>query len=601
MAELEIDEGAPKADSRAEKKQLELLNAITHEAIRHKDTQVGDRWKTVDKYARGLQSRFEGSEPDSDDWRSDARTNLLAPFYGSVLAVLMRDIPQVDASGVDPMHEQLAKEDAKITTRDMRRNEFVERTEELLFSVVHYGMGALKTTWDARIGRGIGGIRHDAISAKNLLKQPGKVRMRDSHYIIEMTAVSKLDLLMMYPEKKNQIHTLFADRTKAAEFEQLLNLIESDTGTHIDGTGLTIYHDARMGGATSTQKIVLYEAWMRDPETIERFGWIIEPSDSGVKPQKRKRSYAKYPTGRYIRWAGDVKFEDRENPFPDFPYSEMIYMSDDLEWPMGGMDQLIPIQDLYDLRNNQLNDSMNFAVMGDQTWMDARTGVKSARQITNRPGEVRFVASIDGIKTTPGPRVPGEAFASINQILADFDRVSGSPDILPQLSSGDWRSGYAVDALSELVRGRLKLLTYSQEACMRDFAQKNTRMHGMFYERGVHYPQEMDLVGVHPEMFEYTIRAGLNLPASRRAQEQFLLQMLDRAGPVGSGPHAVMYQYTLSQTDLPNKDALLDEMKAAREQDMKQAQAAQQAQQEADLQAEAMKNQPEPVPPGSVQ
>jgi len=565
------------------KKQTELLNKLTHEALLHKKELIGDRWKTVDKYFQGKQSRFEDREV-GDEHLTDSRTNLIYPYYLSSVAVLMRDIPMVSANGILPDHDALAQKVSENITRNLRKNEFVEREEELLFSVLNYGSGFLKTTWDKRMNRGVGDIRIDTISAKNILKQPGKVRLRDSHYIVEMTAVSKLDLLMMYPNRRRDIMLLFADRTKSAELRQLLNTVESDEGTYLDGTGLTIYHDAGLGGTSSAQRIVLYEIWMNDPETVERYGSVVElDTNSGLAPKKRKRHYAKYPTGRYIRWAGDIIFEDKPNPFPDFPYSEMVHISDDMEWPGGAMDQLIAIQDLYDLRNNQLNDGLNYSVTGDKTWMDARTGIKNRRDLTNRPGEIGLVASVDGIKTTAAPRVPGEAFVSIKQIQEDFDRVGGSPDIVSQLSGGDWRSGYAVDAISELVRGRLKLATYSLETTMRDLAQKNCRMQGMFYQPGVHYPDQFDLTGVHPEMFEFTVRAGLNLPSSRRAQEQFLLQMLDRAGPVGSGPHSIMYQYVLSQTDLPMKESLMNDLVSARDQDMKMAAAQQQSQQENEM------------------
>jgi hypothetical protein len=207
-------------------------------------------------------------------------------------------------------------------------------------------------------------------------------------------------------------------------------------------------------------------------------------------------------------------------------------------------------------------------------------GLTSRSQLSNRPGEILQLTNPQAISTIRGPRVPGEAFASLDQIIRDFDRISGSPDIFSQISEGDWRSGYAVDAISELVRGRLKLVTYSLETTMRDLASKITRMIGMFYERGVHYDSALDLVGIHPEMFEFQVRAGLNLPASRRAQEQFLLQLLDRAGPVGSGRHTTMFDYVLNQSDLPGKEALVGEMQSAQERDTQQAMAAQQAEQE---------------------
>lgn len=539
------------------KRQIELLNSLFSEALKHKDQQIGDRWKNVDRAFLGSHSRFDGTRKGSGDgWKSDTKVYLVYSYYLSVLATLMRDIPYVSLSGRISAHDEIAKEVAKLIALDLKKNEFAEREEELLYSGTLYGRACWKVTWDGRMNDGVGGIRIDVVSAKNLLLQPGKTRVRDCAYLFEMQTMDKLSLLTLYPDRLDEINHLFSNKKDSALAEVSDTKSEGYAATRADGTGLTMYYDARAGQVSSDDSVTVVEAWMYDPETIERFGWVVEASAGKLEAVKRKRNFFSYPTGRYIRFSGDVIFEDRPNPLPCFPYIEYVNMSmDGVEWPNGDIDALIPIQENYELRNNQANDATNQAIGGRETYIDGTSGLKpeDTERWTNQPGEIRRVADVNGVRTIEGYRVPPEIFTSMQHIQNDFDRISGSPEIIPIITSTDVRSGAGFDTISELVRGRFKLKTYSIESSVAELAKVMTRMIGLFYQRGVHYPFNLDLVGIRPDMFDYQVRAGLNLPASRRAQEQYLLQLFDRG--------AVDQEYVIEQSDLPNKETLLERMK----------------------------------------
>jgi hypothetical protein len=477
-------------------------------------------------------------------------------------SVLMRDIPTIDPHArvdqIVPLEDPLKD----IIRSVMLRNEFPEREEEVLYSGSLYGRSALKSTWDGRMNNGLGDIRIDTVSAKNLVLQPGKTRLRDCAYIFEVHLLDKLSLLLLYPEKRDEIMKLFKPRDVKDSLYTAMDASQGMEASHTDGTGLTLYYDM-MNGENPRECIPVIEAWMLDPETIERFGWVQEYRDGKKAYVKRRKNYRVYPTGRYIRFAGPLVFEDRPNPFPSFPYSEYVNMSMDADpWPLGELDQLLAIQKIYDTARNQLTDAMNFAVVGDRIIYDARSGLEPS-EMTNRPGEAVPVANVDGIKTLNGPRIPGEAFANLERIQADFDRVSGYPEILSGGMLGDVRSGYAIEQINELVRGRLKLKTYTLEAAFRDMAKKITDLVGLYYIRGIHYPMDVDMVGMRSDWFEYRVKAGLNLPASQRSQEQYLLQLLDRLAPIGDPSlYGEFFTYVMDQTDLPGKDTLVERLRA---------------------------------------
>jgi len=537
------------------KKQIDLLHQLFDEANRHKDGLTGARFKRVDEYFRGQQSRFTGVQADEDDWKSDTKTNHLYAFYLSAISVLMRDLPMVEVTGRNSIHDELGKQLSKMIMDVFKRNEFPEREEELLYSGFLYGRGFWKVTWDRRLNRGVGDIRIDAVSAKSIIWQPGKTRLRDAQYIFEVQSVDKLSLLTMYPEKSEEIKRIFL-KDKTNEITPGVDDNQPMQGSYYDGTGLTNYYAARDGDTKSTDSVPLIECWMLDDTALERFGWIVEANAGNGKLEavKRKRNFASYPTGRYIRFAGDVILEDKPNPFPYFPYIEYLNMSmDGEEWPMGDLDQLIPIQDIYDTRNNQTTDALNYSITGDRIIADHHAGLTDSTEFTNRPGEIALVGNVEGIKTLAAPKVPGEAFASLSRIQEDFDRISGYPESVLGGNIGDVRSGYAIEQLNELVQGRLKLKTYSLEVAVRELAKCITRMIGLFYTRGEHYSFDLDLVGVHPELFDYQVRAGMNLPASRRSQEQYIMQLYDRGG--------ADEEYLVSQSDIPGKDQLIERMR----------------------------------------
>lgn len=542
-------------------KQTDILNKMFSEAFIAKDGATRERWKEVDTVFAGKQTRFEGGRGPNDSWKADVKTSHIFAYYQSATAVLMRDIPTIDLVGRTPDHDQLAKDVSKEITRIMRENEFAEREEELLYSGKKYGRALWKVTWDKNKERGVGGIRIDTVSAKSFVPQPGKNRMRDCAYVFEVQGVDKLSLLQMYPERKTEILGLF----KRGPDDPSNHSDTMMAASYYDGTGMTAYYDTYSGGGNSTDTLPLIECWMYDDETVEQMGDILEPVDGDLKVVKRKRNFKKYPTGRMIRWCGDVVFEDRPNPFPCFPYVEFVSMSMEEPWPIGDLEMLIPLQKLYESRLNQLHDALNFAVRSGLI-IGAAAGIKDPSTITNEPNQTLIVNDPTAVREMEGSRIPAEGFTSIDQILSIMDRVAGFPESIISGGAEGGRSGYAIEQLSELVNGRLKLQTYSIESTVRELAKQITLMIGAFYERGTHYPEVYDFSGVHPEMFEYYVRAGLNLPASRRAHEQYLLQLLDRAGPVGSPPHTAFFTYMIQQSDLPSKDTLINDLATANDQ-----------------------------------
>jgi len=541
-------------------KDIEILYSMLADAQEHRKKKIGDRWEKAIKYMRGEQTRFPGkNRADDDHWKADTKTNLIWANYLQSLAVLMRDIPRLSMSGREYIHDEIANSIERKINQNWLANAFSERQEEIFFNSYVYGKAWFKLTWDGRMDRGIGNMRIEIPKTPDMYPMPGKDRSTDGQFLIQLYTVDKMTLCQAYPERKDEIIRLFTPRGGSAEFGSgngtTINPEPGSEGLRTDGTGLTMYYRER-GNPTPTS-VILAEMWMNDDTTMERYGWVTEVNDKGRKSyKKRKRHFAAYPTGRMIRWAGHMILEDLPNPFPQFPYVEMINVHDGQEWPQGDCDQLIPIQDIYDTQHNQQVDSVNAAIGGDKVFYGERSGLDPTT-ISNDPAE-RYIGIPDPtqMKEIRAAQVPPALFELGNTTREDFDRISGYPEASAN-SNSEIRSGYAFEIVDEAKKGRLKLKTYTFEAAIAELARLQTLYLGMFNEQGVHYPMNENLKGVHPEMFNYTVTAGLNLPASRRSTEQYLFSLFDRAATIQSPLQAVMFHYIVEQSDIPEKDELL--------------------------------------------
>src|SRR5690349_8854783 len=149
----------------------DVLFGTYKEDLKYRDDIVQTRWSDADTYFFGKQSRFKKSgATKKNSWKADTVTNHIYAYYQALLAVLMRDLPSIQATPryPDPSLDQVSKWLSRELTDIMKVNEFAEREEELIFSFFNYCRGYLKITWDGRMNGGTGGVRIDTVNAKNM-------------------------------------------------------------------------------------------------------------------------------------------------------------------------------------------------------------------------------------------------------------------------------------------------------------------------------------------------------------------------------------------------------------------------------------------------
>ena len=91
------------------------------------------------------------------------------------------------------------------------------------------------------------------------------------------------------------------------------------------------------------------------------------------------------------------------------------------------------------------------------------------------------------------------------------------------------------------------------ESAILELAKFMIRMIGLFYIPGIHYPENLDLRGITPELFEIEIKAGVNLPASRFAEQQMHQWMYSQG--------IVDEQFIIEHTNIKDKQSIIDRLR----------------------------------------
>ena len=214
---------------------------------------------------------------------------------------------------------------------------------------------------------------------------------------------------------------------------------------------------------------------------------------------------------------------------------------------MGDLTQSKPLQEQYNVRSNQIIDMLNFNI-APMRFYDSSSGL-DPDEITNAPNDWVGVTDVNGIKQFDPPGVQAATFHSLLKIQKDIETMFGVHGVTQGEVPGDVRSGFAVEQLQEAAQGRLKMKSRFIESAMQELAKYLIQMIGVFYIPGVHYTESMNLEGVTADMFDVQIKAGVNLPASRYAQQQFVQWAFAQ--------RIVDQQYVVEHSDLEGKEALI--------------------------------------------
>lgn len=525
-----------------------LLAVMLDEAKLARGTTT-EKWKEYLEWLKGNQELEERA-----DFQANTVTNYLFSQVMTEVPILSANVPEVNLIPEIDELQPIADELERLIKRIFNRNSFDLRQVELSTHGLTFGKAYMKPTWNKLMFGGAGDIMIQVPDTRNIFLEPGKMSLRETNYLFECRHLNKLTLYRMFPDRKGAIDRLFM-KAQSQEPTPLPATIETDEygrhpsapGDAIDTTTEAYITDVALGRPNDKVTIEFVEAWFVDERTVEDIKRIHKNKriyqDDNKKPA--------FPTGRLVQFAGLEQFSDKANPFPAFPYVEYNnYFIPGEQYSMSELEQAIPLQEQYNIRTNQIFDMLNFNI-APMRFYDSRSGLEP-EELTNAPNDWIGVLDVDGIKQFDPPGVPAATFESLIKLQRDIETIFGVHEVTQGQSPGDVRSGFAIEQLQAAAQVRLRMKTGFIEAAIKELARYLIKMIGIFYIPGIHYPEGMDLTGITDEMFEVHIKAGVNLPASRFAQQQFIQWAFAQ--------RIVDPQYVVEHSDLEGKDALIGRM-----------------------------------------
>lgn len=555
------------------------LRKVYEASKKHRKECIEEKWDSALK-AYKAEKDTSSVQPSSQTRVTKTRTNFIFSQIETMKAILAASRPAISVKAImtwDPWWVWMADEITKNINRVFTRNTITVRQIEFITNSMHFGKAYFKPTWSAEGFGGYGDVKIEVPDTRAIFLEPGKMSVADSNYIFERTSCSMLTLIRKYPAMEGEIRRLFAKGGSTASpltepaptsteqsYSTETNVSAPDAAANTTSTDVFKVMEDAMG--TDRKEAELVEAWFWDPEMVETLEDAL--SDTGQKMltstgnrKKEKRQTPRFPNGRLVQFAGNLTFRDQQNKFPDLPYVEYFNYSGP-DWPYGLPEayNLVPIQKQIDIRKNQVADILN-TMLAPKVFYDASAGL-DPDTYTNEPGQLIPVRNVQGIKIVEPPHMGVAASATIAELKTDMETVSGIREVTQGSIPGDIRSGTAIELLQE--SGELRMQPKSQllQVTYAELAKHVFRLQMKFYKEGVHWSvpdtikrdkkwEEWVESGNMPaDMFEFEVRAGVNLPRSRVAQQQLMLQYHER--------ELADDEYMVQHSNLPNKEQLME-------------------------------------------
>jgi hypothetical protein len=517
--------------------------------------------------------------PKEWDWQANTITNLAFSMIYTIIPWVGGRRPEVQIDSRNAIFDDLATEITPLHTRILKDNEIEDLSIQMVYGMSVNGTGWWKNTWNSRLNGGLGGVEMKTVPTEGMFLQPGKQHARDCDYIFELRKYDKMSLLRKYPNKQAEINAVFrkAGIENRAERDGL-ETQDAGIGYHAyfddppgvptpDTSTQAYFYDVATRAGKDKSSVEVVEIHFFDNSTMELRVEVEEKADRAGKtiPKEPGRKTASlYPNGHVVAVCGDYILEERGEPFPGHPYIQaQNYYIEGRPYSISDLEIIIPLQKQLNEANNRIFDGIAKSI--GRTIFSGPTSGLEDNTMDNGPDEIVRVENVGDIQPLDSPRLPSTAFNWPALIQSMMEEVLGLSEALKGEKPGDVRSGFAIEQLQQASANRMLLKTRSLELAIKDASKYHTHMISANYRPGIefdggifsglpgHNGQEMTIKDIKPHLFEYIVRAGVNLRASRSADVQFYQWMLEK--------ELIDNEYFIKHADIPGKAPLLRRMK----------------------------------------
>jgi hypothetical protein len=589
-----------------EKKAIKLVMSLYKQSSKNKRKYDKD-WLKYYKMFRGKQ--WSQQRPA---FRHSEVLNFIFSHIQSQGALMTDTRPTFQYTAEEPSDREFAEILSQVAEADWKKNNWMEDLTEAIFDGHFYGTGFTYVGYDPEKNRGRGSVCFESTDPFYIFPDPmARSFQKRCRYVILAEPTPTSEVKKKAPEDLRQfikpdLSSFYgADKTKTTE--ETYHMPEDDMLATSDGD---------TGELKEESMSLLITLLIKDDEMIEEE--IEDTDDEGNKltdeagnPKKAFVQRLKYPNGRKVVVCNKVLLADENFDFDDgeFPYQRYQNYVNPREF--FGISEVEPLEG----PQTTFNKLVSFAVdvltlMGNPVWVVGVDSMVDEHSLQNRPGAVITKAPNTEVNRLEGTQLQPYVIQMIDRYKTWFDDVSGSQDVSRGASEGV-SSARAIIALQEAAQTRIRGKTRSLDVMIRDIGRHYAARAMQFYtvprvfrltnrdgtekyfKFHVEHVQQPDgtksIVGKYRDIDvkqdtgerlegqsrEYILRgqldvsvdSGTSLPMVKYERKQEALELYDR--------QIIDEEEVLRSIDYPNKEKVLERLKARKE---AEAQAAAEAQ-----------------------
>lgn len=515
-------------------------------------------------------------------YKSDNSTNMIFSTLETIRPIMLSETPKFQ------VFPRLEKDYDKCQRVEQGLNYEWDRTKmysilpKLLLTALQTGTGIIGLFYDGKE------IQPTLISPFNFFIDPSATTLDEAEYCIYASYVNVGQLIKKYPNAREELI-----KQKQTPNEENL-VFGRDTGT------------------LNNNQVLVLETYIKD-YSMENF----EEEENGEKVTKSKM---KYPNLRRIIVGGDVLLEDKPNPYEDNGKFPFVVLKDyDLPnqfWGVGDVQHIMKPQKYMDsLLNTVLDNAKN---MGNGMWViDKNSGIDTST-LTNRPGLILKKNPNSEVARLTPPQLPSYLLNTYQTIMENIEKITGVNETTRGFRPNSITSGSALQTLTENSQGRIRLKMVYLESMLGELGSMWVRRIKQFWDlprqirimvsanslqqtlstmqqNGQPYSVKQPYGDMYPVFtsvdgdsidgeWDISVVGGSTLPVNKGQKLNYLIQLANLRGE--DNLPLVDRQTILENSEVSNVQEILQRFES-----IKQANAQQQTQGQANMQQEQFANQ----------
>lgn len=538
-------------------------------------------------------------------WRQKEIVNMVWESIQSNLPLQTDARPQISFIPEEPSDMEFAQLLNEISDSDWERNNWLAQVTEIILDGYLYGLGYGHPGYDATADFGLGSATFESLDPFYCYPDPDAkdVNSKESRGFIIAEPVDTEKLRADFPQFSHLIKSDVQD------------LVQSSKTSLNDFRLRTINTDRDMpdvswldGKEGISPKTLLKTVYLKPDDTEE----ITEPDgeDETGQPRFKKIIKKKYPRGRMIKTACGLLLEDGPLPFEHGEIPAVRYVNYILPREFFGVSEVEQLESPQRAFNKILNAQLEIMnLMGNPVWIIDNTSGINPEQLVNKTGLVVEKEPGSEARREIGVQLSPAALSLADRLEKWFNNVAGTQDVSRGEAPASVTAASAIEALQQAARTRIRQKMRNLDDMIRDFGRQyvgiilekytasrvfrvtNKEGASKYFRMSVEKVTDQDgtprtkatiqeyapgsqgqVVKTEPKeffingRFDVRVNTGSSLPFVVADKEQKTLQLFDRG--------IIDEEEVLKQIEYPNREAVLERVRAKQQ---AAAEAAQQA------------------------